>query len=119
MVDGGNVDPLQRPAVLAQARAELALLAAVHVTVGEIAHRLDRAAAVEPAAVEPRDGAGKAVGLVAAGALRELAVAARGFDDHAADARERRVLLEPTDRRRQEAGTQRHVAVHQADIAAA
>src|SRR5262245_36038962 len=113
------IDPGERPAAGVQARAEIEFLAAVQVAVGQMADRFDRRASVDAAAIEPGDRAGATIRIMPLGSLLEFEVRDFAIDDEAADARNTRILLQELDRGRYKLAVQPHIAIDQAEMAAA
>ncbi len=81
-------DASELPAQRAQTNAEFEFLAAVQVTVAQIARGLDRCAPVHAAAIQPGHFAGKTIQIHGAGPLDVFEILGFAFDDHPADAGE-------------------------------
>src|SRR5205823_4754128 len=90
--------------------------AAVQVTVGQIADRLDRCAPIHAAAIQAGDGTGSAIGIVSLRSLSEFQIGDFAIDVEPADPGRSGIFLEKLDGGGQEAAVQLHVAVHVADI---
>src|SRR3954467_8801451 len=97
VIDGELIDAPQPPTLRHKTRAEIELLTAVKISVGQEAYRFDRGAAIDAAAVEPRDVARAAVRVIARRALDVFEIIFLAFDDDAAGPRQSLVRFKAFD----------------------
>ena len=98
--------------------ASSSLLAAVQVTVAQIARGLDRGAPVHAAAIQPGHFAGKTIQIHGARPLDVFEIPGLAFDNHPADAGEIRMIFQECDGGAEKLLMQQHVAVDQTNIVA-
>ena len=118
MLHIGDIEAVQGPALLAQAHAQIELFHAVQIAIGQIADGVDGTAAVEPAAIEPIDGAHGIFDPAPRHATGEFEARQVHLDHMPGDASDARIGIEKGDALGQEVRIEQHVAIEQADIVA-
>src|SRR4051812_28134014 len=118
VIDGELVDARQPPPSRYKTRAEIELLPAMQISIGQEVDRFNCGAPVDTAAVEPRDVARTAIRVIARRALDVFEIVFLAFDDDAAGPRQSVIRFKAFDGRRDKAAIKPLVAVHQADVVA-